>query len=117
MASTRNINTACNYNIERKRDTDASQYTGLTAYSRTSIPCRAGNGLLTGRMHHDDIDANGIDVESFLYGIRATDMTAPSHTAAPDAKPLPWLGLCPTRGAPIMPKPVNVTGDERYAPS
>jgi hypothetical protein len=117
MSSTRNRNTTCDYAIERARDEVAEKYTGLVEFSRAAQPCRPGNGLLPGQMHYDDTDANGVDVESFLRGIRATDLTGPSHTAAPNPNTLQWLCVYPTRAAPYLPTPVNVTGDERHVPS
>lgn len=117
MSSTRNKNTPCNYAIERTKNADITQYSGLPEFARAYRPCHASNGLLPAKMHHTELDNNGVDVESFLYGIRATNLAGPSHIATPDTKTLPWMCVYSTRKVPFLPAPINITGNERYEPS
>lgn len=117
MASTRNINAAGDYLLERSRRERGAQYTTNDIFGRTQRACFAGEGLLPGRMHHLDLANNGVDVESFLRGIRATDLENGPYTAKPELRSLPSLGVCMPRQTPAVPILPIADSNARYAPT
>jgi hypothetical protein len=117
MASTRNINAAGDYALECTRRERGSQYTTNKVFGRAQQACLAGEGLLPGRMHHLDLAYNGVDVESFLRGIRATDLENGAYFAKPDLHVLPSLGVFMPRQIPSVPSLPIADTNARYAPS
>lgn len=78
MASTRNRNTACNYEQEIKGYQYAVDNTLYVhnAYGEAHNVKNCGHGLNPGRIYSANLSHNNIDIESFLRGIRSTDLTA-----------------------------------------
>lgn len=72
MASTRNKNNYGNYLLEKKSYQTSANY--LSTNTQNLNPKLAGNGLIQGPMAPTYLATNAIDIESFLRGIRSTDL-------------------------------------------
>jgi hypothetical protein len=93
MASTRNRNTTGNYALEQSqlnRIFESHTYlhgsSGCQDLSRTFLP---GDGLIGGSvaLPREYLASNAVDVESYLHGTGATDLTNPAKdpTVVPDS--------------------------------
>ena len=79
MASTRNINTQSDYNLQQKSFRDSLNYnTYLNSSSgqasRSSFPCV---GINMGNMPANVLSVNSVDIESGLFGINSTNLVNP----------------------------------------
>lgn len=99
MAATRNRNTPGDYRSETQA---AHQWFDrqLYAHSAQGAPSQtylAGNGLIQGRMRGpgDALSHNPVEIESMLFGIRATDLTLaePAAPVKPELKSIPSMDL------------------------
>jgi hypothetical protein len=77
MASTRNINTRGNYNIEMNKYKHSATYTLYenSQYGSAYDTRLAGNGVNPGAIPWNKLSNNAADIESFLFGINLTDLT------------------------------------------
>jgi hypothetical protein len=102
MASTRSINTAGNYELEMRGLKKQELYRANVVSQKADSPQFAGNGLLHGRHAHSELSQNFTDVENFLFGIRANDLTAhaPSQTmqCVPEIYMMQSLNIAPRGG-------------------
>jgi len=78
MASTRNRNSEINYKQETKSYQHAIDNTLYlhNSYGEAYQVKTCGNGLNPGRIHSSHLSHNSTDIESFLRGIRSTDLTS-----------------------------------------
>jgi hypothetical protein len=74
MASTRNKNTGINYKLEQRSYQNQDTYTRL--YGESYETHLSGNGLLHGRLPREQLSANPINTESFLFGINSTNLVS-----------------------------------------
>jgi hypothetical protein len=115
MASTRNINSAGDYQraqfeMDARRARDS--YAGSAVCKDTYLP---GNGLLAGRVGHAELSQNGVDIEGFLFGIGSTNLVEPMAPCVPQLRDLKSLSIVDTR-KPILPAPLAVQPFQRPRP-
>lgn len=86
-------------------------------FASASRTCFPGAALLPGKIHHAHLTHNGTDVESFLFGIGATNLFQPanSHDTVynQEKAPLASLNLVPARNETIMPEKTVVRLGQR----
>ena len=87
MASTRNVNTLGNYDLEQQQYRQFEQYTLYTnsqygAAYNTNLP---GNGLLPAQIPWNKLSYNPADTESFLFGINSTNLIQPMPCFVPES--------------------------------
>ena len=88
MASTRNKNTAGNYCLDQRQ---YSQMQKWALYENGSSGKAydtklAGNGFNPGQMPWTTLSHNPADIESFLFGINATNLVTPAPCLVPELK-------------------------------
>jgi len=117
MASTRSKNTPGNYCLEQRAFQHGVEYCVDRDYAYVPRTLAAGDGLLQGRMGCDVLSQNPQDVESFLFGIGATNLVSPS--------PQPFsaqilenraMSVVDQRVPLIMPQDLSVQNDQRQYP-
>lgn len=75
MASTRNKNTRNNYAIELNKSIHTQEYLLTPEYGQAQNTACPGNGLGAARIPRTQMSGNPIDIETFLFGIGASDLT------------------------------------------
>ena len=106
MASTRNKNTPINYRMEQQQygSSEAWQLyehgSGGTAYQTQW----AGNGLMPGQLPRTALAHNPVEIESFLFGINATNLVNPEPPLTPRLKCMSSANLYQNKPV-IMPVP------------
>lgn len=88
MASTRNLNTASDYILEKKMNQDIIQQRLYDGFGVNSQPGFFRDGANPSKMDSSHLSSNSIDIESMLRGIRATNMEGPSFSVTPLFKPM-----------------------------
>lgn len=81
MASTRNINTRGNYNLEQEHF-NLSRENVLYAHNpqgRAYINSMPSIGYMPNRMPRDTLSNNPIEIESTLFGINSTNLVKPQN--------------------------------------
>ena len=114
MASTRNINTPGDYDLEQwslNRQFDSITYT-YGAAGRPHLNYLAGNGLLMGPMPSRQLSDNYCDVESYLRGIGSTNLVKPQTPVVPELLSLKSLNIIETPKLQI-PTPLYIEGGQR----
>ena len=102
MASTRNKNTAINYNLEQRCYQTKDTYTRLYGDSyQTNL---SGNGLIHGNLPREQLSGNPINTESFLFGINSTNLVNPAPTFNPEMNTLSQVHIF-DKGQTFMPEP------------
>jgi hypothetical protein len=114
MASTRNINTPGDYELEQtaiNRQFDSLTYT-YAANGRPHLNYLAGNGLLMGSMPSRQLSDNYCDIDSYLKGIGSTNLVKPLAPVIPQLLSLKSLNIIET---PVLqiPKPLVVEPNQR----
>jgi hypothetical protein len=118
MASTRNINTCGDYNIQQKsfrRNLDEVMYkygANGAAYN-PALPC--GGSAPPSLMWRDALSGNPIEIESALFGINSTNLVTPQAPVYPQLKSLRSAKFF-DRPEIVMPKPLVVPTDQRSFP-
>lgn len=90
MASTRNSNTRCNYNLEQRINNnifDYNQYQNSStgkAYDE-ALPCF---GIYPSKLSMDTLSNNSIDIETQLRGIGSTNLVFENKDVTPEFKTL-----------------------------
>lgn len=114
MASTRNINTRCNYNLEQRINTnhfDYQQYQNCSsgkAYDE-AMPCF---GIYPSKLSMDTLSHNPIDIETQLRGIGTTNLVFEQPEVTPEFKTLRSIKFY-DRLALQLPEPLIVQGGQR----
>lgn len=109
MASTRNINTIGNYNLEQRQYKENEKYNLYTnsqhgeAYT-TQLP---GNGLNPAQLPWNKLSHNPVQIESFLFGINSTNLVNPEPALVPQLKKLDTAHIYKTPRT-IMPLPLVI---------
>jgi hypothetical protein len=114
MASTRNKNTAGNYCLDQRQ---YSQIQNWALYENSSSGKAydtklAGNGFNPGQMPWSTLSHNPADIESFLFGINATNLVTPAPCLTPELKCLGSANLFKKQDI-IMPVPLVVPKNQR----
>jgi hypothetical protein len=113
MASTRNKNTAGDYNSKQQSFRQQSNYCTNIDYSISTQTLRAGNGLLQGRLPDSELSHNPNDIESFLFGIGSTNLVTPNTQVKPELKNIKELYIIDRRVPLIMPNDLVLLQDQR----
>ena len=117
MASTRNLNTRGDYNLEQQafglsRNYNNYLYASQGRAYQQSIPTI---GLVPNKMPRDTLSNNPIDIESMLFGINSTNLVQPQKPIKPDLKRIP-SSVFFDRLPVCMPKPLVMEKDQRPYP-
>ncbi len=117
MASTRNINTPGNYNLQNKEYKQTETYTlypnsQYGAAYNTRMP---GNGLLPGQMPWNKLSYNAPDTESFLFGINSTNLVNPTPCFVPEISKLGSVNVY-EKEKTFVPEPLVVEKNQRPFP-
>jgi hypothetical protein len=114
MAFDNNRNTPGDFRMHVKNNEyilDNSLYTH-SAWGNPTRILLPGDGLLPGPMHADVLCRNYADIESFLRGIRANDLVNGPFSVVAELEKPKSLDIIKKK-APIMPKPLVVSRDNR----
>jgi hypothetical protein len=114
MASTRNLNTPGDYELEQtaiNRQFDSITYT-YGPSGRPHLNYLAGNGLLMGGMHSKQLSDNYCDIESSLRGIGSTNLVKPLAPVVPELLSLKSLNIIETPKLQV-PAPLFVEPGQR----
>ena len=117
MASTRNINTPGNYNLEQREFKQSETYTlypnsQYGAAYNTRLP---GNGLLPAQIPWNKMSYNAPDIESFLLGINSTNLVNPAPCFVPELANLDSTNIY--EKAPVfIPEPLVIEKNQRPFP-
>jgi hypothetical protein len=117
MAATRNKNTPGNYCLDQKQFSDRLVYTTYVNSSHgeafdTRTP---GNGLLPGQIPWNKMSSNAPDVESFLFGINATNLVNPAPCFVPDLTQLHDANIF-KKETIYIPEPLVIEKNQRPFP-
>jgi hypothetical protein len=117
MASTRNINTPGNYNLEQREFKQSETYTlypnsQYGAAYNTRLP---GNGLLPAQIPWNKMSYNAPDIESFLLGINSTNLVNPAPCFVPELAKLDSTNIY-EKGAVFIPEPLVIEKNQRPFP-
>ena len=117
MASTRNKNTAENYELEQySLHKQISYQTYENGSSGKAYQTNyAGDGLLPGRIGGSELAHNYCDVESFLYGIGTSNLVKPFVQPPNQQKDLQSLNVI-DKIPFLLPNPLIVEGGQRPRP-
>jgi hypothetical protein len=88
MASTRNKNTRNNYALELNKNIHEQNYLLNPEYGIAQPTQLPGNGLGNAQLPKTELSSNPIEIESFLFGIGATDLTKKVPVLTPELKEL-----------------------------
>ena len=115
MASTRNKNTAGNYQLEQRQ---FDQFSGYTLYPNSQYGAAfntrmPGNGFLPAQMPWNKLSHNAPDTESFLFGINSTNLVNPAPTFVPEVAQLGSVDLYEKSATSWMPEPLVVEKHQR----
>ena len=118
MASTRNINSRGNYNLEMRNYVLNEQYTlypnsQFGAAYDTKMP---GYGINPGQIPWNKLSNNSADIESFLFGINSTNLVTPAPPLYPEIKTLETANFIEKRPV-IMPEPFAQEKNQRPFPA
>jgi hypothetical protein len=117
MASTRNINTSGNYNLEQRQFHQFENYTlypnsQYGAAYNTKLP---GNGLLPAQVPWNKLSYNPADTESFLFGINSTNLVTPAPCFVPEIAQLGTANIY-EKGPVFIPEPLVIEKNQRPFP-
>jgi hypothetical protein len=117
MASTRNINTPGNYNLEQREFKQSETYTlypnsQYGAAYNTRLP---GNGLLPAQIPWNKMSYNAPDIESFLLGINSTNLVNPAPCFVPELAQLNSANIY-EKGPVFIPEPLVIEKNQRPFP-
>jgi hypothetical protein len=117
MASTRNINTPGNYNLEQREFKQSETYTlypnsQYGAAYNTRLP---GNGLLPAQIPWNKMSYNAPDIESFLLGINSTNLVNPAPCFVPELANLDSTNIY-EKGPVFIPEPLVIEKNQRPFP-
>tara|TARA_R110001592_G_scaffold9607_1_gene50820 strand:+ start:4309 stop:4713 length:405 start_codon:yes stop_codon:yes gene_type:complete len=117
MASTRNRNTQVDYNIENNKNSSYLHH-NLYIHSATGRPtteCFPEIGYMPSQMAHQTLSNNGIDIESSLRGIGASNLVETIEPVKPNTKDIEFKRWFERPQAVIMPYPLVFNEKQRPA--
>ena len=117
MASTRNINTRGDYDLEQQKYKIGTNYNSylFAAQGRAFQPSIPTIGLMPNRMPRNTLSTNSVDIETMLFGINSTNLVKPQKPIRPQLKSIPtsvFFDRLPVH----MPKPLVVENNQRPYP-
>ena len=117
MASTRNLNTPGNYNLEQLEYYKSADYklyanSQYGAAYNTRLP---GNGLLPGQIPWNKLSYNAADTESFLLGINSTNLVNPAPCFVPEIAKIRSVNIYDKQDI-YIPEPLVVEKNQRPFP-
>jgi hypothetical protein len=118
MASTRNINTRGNYNLEMRNYVLNENYTLYpnSQYGAAYDTKMPGYGINPGQIPGNKLSNNSTNIESFLFGINSTNLVNPAPPLYPEFKNLETANFIQKRDV-IMPEPLVQEKNQRPFPS
>tara|TARA_B100000282_G_C31728923_1_gene489927 strand:- start:211 stop:579 length:369 start_codon:yes stop_codon:yes gene_type:complete len=119
MASTRNLNTYGNYNLEEeqfRKMRDYNTYIHSSCGPPHSIGIATGGSMPPSKMYRDSLSRNAIDIESRLFGIGSTNLVKPLAPVYPSLKPINDVTFF-VRPKMILPAPLKIEGNQRFHPN
>jgi len=117
MASTRNINTPGNYNLEQREFKQSETYTLYpnSQYGAAYNTRQPGNGLLPAQIPWNKMSYNAPDIESFLLGINSTNLVNPAPCFVPELAKLNSANIY-EKGPVFIPEPLVIEKNQRPFP-
>jgi hypothetical protein len=117
MASTRNINTRGNYNLEQRNFRLSENYalypnSQYGAAYNTRLP---GNGLMPAQIPWNKLSYNAADTESFLFGINSTNLVNPAPCFVPEITKIDSTNMY-EKGPIFIPEPLVIEKNQRPFP-
>jgi hypothetical protein len=115
MASTRNRNTQLDYKIENNKNSDYLER-NLYIHSAAGIPttvCFPEIGYIPSHMAHQTLSNNGIDIESSLRGIGASNLVDAVEPVIPSIRQVEFKSWFERPQAVIMPYPLVFNENQR----
>lgn len=103
MASTRNRNTASDYNNEQSLNHMNCRYNMYTGFGQHVQPALFRNGANPSRMYATNMVSNAVDVESMLRGIRASDLENGAFKVEPNFKELKEISYYDNKVPMVVP--------------
>ena len=117
MASTRNLNTRGNYDLEQQTYKTSRNYNSYlhAAQGCAFQPSMPTIGIIPSHMPRHTLSRNPIDIESVLFGIGSTNLVNPKKPVKPDLKRIP-TSVFFERLPVHMPKPLVIENEQRPYP-
>lgn len=112
MASTSSKNTPGDYASEQWSYTQNLNYNTYSHYGRPVNTYYPGDGLLAGRVHHENFARNSCDIESMLRGIGSTNLVQPQEPVHGELYNLKSLSII-DRIPLFVPAPLQVQPNQR----
>ena len=119
MASTRNLNTQGNYYLEQKEFKQSENYTLYpnSQYGAAFDTMMPGNGINPGQIPWNQLSRNAVQIESFLFGINATNLVDPApHYIVPELKQLGTVNFFEKSKVIQIPQPLVIEKFQRPFP-
>ena len=117
MASTRNLNTTLNYNLQQRQYRHSENYTLYpnSQYGVAHSTKMPGDGVNPAQLPRDALSRNPVEIESFLFGINSTNLVNPEPPLTPEFKCLQVANFFEKQPV-LMPEPLTVEKYQRPFP-
>ena len=117
MASTRNINTRGNYNLEQTHFLESNKHINYLhgSQGRAFVHTLPSIGYNPSGMPRDTLSKNPIEIESMLFGINSTNLVTPRKPIKPQLKQIPTSKFF-NRLQVTMPNPLVIENNQRPYP-
>lgn len=117
MASTRNINTRGDYNLEQNHFRESRNHINYLhgSQGRAYKQTMPSIGYMPNHMPRDTLSKNPIEIESMLFGINSTNLVNPSKPITPQLRKIPTSNFF-NRLPVLMPKPLVIENNQRPYP-
>jgi hypothetical protein len=112
MTSTRNRNTASDYNLEQLQNTNHLENNLYINYGRPSTECFP-ELYNPSKLSRDALANNPVDIESTLRGIGSSNMVNPCTPANPSLRNLDFKPFFDRPKAVVMPYPLVFENNQR----
>ena len=112
MTSTRNRNTASDYNLEQLQNTNHLENNLYINYGRPSTECFP-ELYNPSKLSRDALANNPIDIESTLRGIGSSNMVKPCTQTNPSLRNLDFKPFFDRPKAVVMPYPLVFENNQR----
>tara|TARA_B110000091_G_C13723716_1_gene435953 strand:+ start:429 stop:782 length:354 start_codon:yes stop_codon:yes gene_type:complete len=116
MTSTRNKNTAGDYQVEQRAYIQQEAYCANPAPYVAQDTMLAGHGLIQGKLPDTKLSKNPNDIESFLFGIGSTNLVTPLQPVTPEINHLQALTMVGVPKPVIMPRNFDPLLEQRPYP-
>ena len=117
MASTRNLNTPGDYNLEQRQNRNNANYTLYpnSQYGAAYTTRLPGNGLTPAQIPWNKLSHNAPDIESFLLGINSTNLVNPAPCFYPQLTKIDSVNIF-EKDPTIIPEPLVIEKYQRPFP-